>query len=180
MKKAKNTNVLLTDITAGKVLQKLQTMPNRYRNYTPREGKGNWRVDHMSKDKETLSFMLIDSKFDAPRANAKPECPVFHVTLEQQGEDVRLNYRHKWQPRVVILAAVYGLLTLAVLLAGIYFLVATNWISGIACMCTFLAAAVMILVYLIRLTKHNALTRKVFEEIIAKNFSVEEAKEVSC
>lgn len=170
----KRENTILKDITDAKARQRLLELPKRYRNYIPKDGQSKWRIDYMTEEKDVISFMVLDTKADVPKGNHKPECPVFYATLEQQEEDVHLSWQQKRQPMVLALGLIYGLLTLAILAAAVYFLVVTNWISGIACLCAFAIAAVMILVYLIQGAKHNARAKQVFVEILGKNFHVEE------
>ena len=177
MKENKKIDLLIKNMNAGKARQKIVSMPSRYRNYVPKNGEGNWRIAHMSEKQGKLQFMLVDKKFDKPQANAMPECPVFHATVEQQGEDVRFTCQQKWQTNTMVLGILYAVLTLAILGGGIYFLAVSNWVSGIACMVAFAVAAAMMVVYLVRLAKHNALTCQVLKEILSKNFVTDTPEE---
>ena len=170
----KQESIVLEDITAPKAKQRLLELPKRYRNYIPKDEQGKWRIDHMSDNKGTVHFMVLDTQADVSKGNSKPECPVFQATLEQQEADVFLNWKQKWQTSTLVLGLIYAVLTLAILAGGIYFMIVQNWLSGIACLCAFLIAAVMILVYLIQGAKRNARARHIFLEIIEKNFTVAE------
>ena len=170
----KRENTILKDITDAKARQRLLELPKRYRNYIPKDGQSKWRIDYMTEEKDVISFMVLDTKADVPKGNHKPECPVFTATVEQQEADTCLNWQQKWQSSTLVLGLIYAVLTLAILAGGIYFMIIQNWISGIACLCAFAIAAVMILVYLIQGAKHNTRAKQVFVEILGKNFHVEE------
>ena len=170
----KQESIVLKNINAAKAKQRLLELPKRYRNYIPKDSQSKWRIDYMNEEKDTLSFMVLDTKSDIPKGNHKPECPVFRATMEQQEADVCLCLQQKWQTSTLVLGLIYAILTLVMLAGGIYFMIVQNWISGIACLCAFLIAAVMILVYLIRGAKHNARAKQVFVEILGKNFTVAE------
>ena len=174
MNKEATNHLVIENTDAKKVRQVLSAYPKRYRHYVSENNKGIWYFLAEPEKDEQIRLLLVDKEFDKVYGNAKPESAVWHIDVEEQGENVLLSYQQKWQKNVIIMGIIYLVLSACCLGLSIFGFCVSDLLVALISMGVFVFSLVLLAVYLWRLRKHDAMARQVFCEILSRTFKVSE------
>ena len=83
---------LIENQTADKVKVTLQEFENKYQNF-----KSRWDFELLNQRENLTTAQIVDHGYESPREKGQSDSPVYEITLEQDGDNVVLNWRFRWK-----------------------------------------------------------------------------------
>lgn len=166
-------SMVLPDTDVPEVMAMIGELPNRFRNYLVCTGKrmDPWSVEVPELTGSQAQLRLVDHRHEYRRGrNARSEAPVFHITVQQDGENVMLSYKLKWDNLVCVLAWVFAAIAASILGVGIYWILAGKLRQGSGMLFCGAFLAVVAVIWFLQEKLHDQKTVVVFEDVIRRAF----------
>jgi len=168
--------ILLSNTTVSQVHAVISGFSSRYRNYRSNDLPGVWECRKGKCNGEIIQLQLIDRIYEPPRGIKTSESPILHIFLAEDGDNVSLTYYIRWKLSVTILYLLYCVVTLSMLSISLFWLFSQYFAEGgIMLACSLILAGIAV-VWLFRECTHNVFIKRIFLEILCKNFDIKERR----
>ena len=172
----KKISIVLDDVTLNEVKYTIADFPRRYSHYLPKcytpqiAKKGYWRIKHIKNENFQIVIKLENSYVDVSRSS-RTNAPYLHVDLIKNSNDVYIEF--DFHLHTIDKIAYVFLFMFPILLAIGGVLLS---LGNFAYIISFAFMGILLLlvpaILLIREYSYRKIRKRVFEEILSKNFEI--------
>lgn len=165
-------SLLLKQCTIREVHTKLLEFPTRYHHFQLANQKNIWKCQIISDNFASFVIQLTDLTFEIPRGQVSSDQPHIGIRMTQRSHDVEITFSFIGQKYKVV-CVIAGMIVYFASAATLICVSAVGSKSFFAGILFLLTGLIFTTIWLVRNIRHDRLTKKVFLELIQRNFSVD-------